>query len=131
MHCQCRFLKGILVSNFREAAAGQKHVVGIHHDLAKIFAELSQNLAGAPSNALLVGLLQQAAPRKMKTNVWARLRGQKEQLTIKVLRYLCIATLVNTPGMQISSDNSGWAYCGIDHHILYCEQRQVHDVCLE
>lgn len=96
MHCHCRFLKGILVSNFREAAAGQKHVVGIHNDLAKIFAELSQNLAGAPSNALLVGLLQQAAPRKMKTNVWARLRGQKEQLTIKVLHYLCTATPINT-----------------------------------
>ena len=59
-------------------------MVGIHNDLAKIFAELSQNLAGAPSNVLLVGLLRQAAPRKMKTNVWARLRGQKEQLTIKV-----------------------------------------------
>lgn len=59
-------------------------MVGIHNDLAKIFGELSQNLAGAPSNVLLVGLLRQAAPRKMKTNVWARLRGQKEQLTIKV-----------------------------------------------
>ena len=95
VHCHCRFLKGILVSNFREAAAGQKHVVGIHNDLANIFAELSQNLAGAPSNALLVGLLRQAAPRKMKTNVWARLRGQKEQLTIKVLQYLCTATPMN------------------------------------
>ena len=82
--CCYRFLKGILVSNFREAAAGQKHVVGIHNDLATLFKELSQNLGGAPSNALLVGLMQRAAPRKMKTNVWARLRGQKEQLTIKV-----------------------------------------------
>ena len=80
----CRFLKGILVSNFREAAAGQKHIVGIHNDLAVLFAELSQSLRGAPSNPRLVGLLQRAAPRKMKTNVWARLRGQKEQLTIKV-----------------------------------------------
>lgn len=76
------------MSNFRQAAAGQKHVVGIHNDLATIFAELSQNLTGAPSNALLVGLFRRAAPRKMKTNVWDRLRGQKEQLTIKAWRYL-------------------------------------------
>ena len=87
--CCCRFLKVIIVSSFREEAARQKHVVGIHNDLATLFKELSQTLAGAPSNALLVRLLQEAAPRKMKTNVWARLRGQKEQLTIKVRHWLC------------------------------------------
>jgi len=56
----------------------------MHNDLAVLFKELTQNLAGAPSNALLVGLFREAAPRRMKTNVWARLRGQKEQLTIQV-----------------------------------------------
>ena len=80
----CRFLRVIIVSSFRESAAGQKHVVGIHNDLAVLFKEQSQRLAGAPSNALLAGLFQKAAPRKMKTNVWARLRGQQETLTIKV-----------------------------------------------
>ena len=74
----------IIVSSFREEAAAQKSVVGIHNDLAVLFKELSQNLTGAPSNALLVGLFQRAAPRRMKTNVWARLRGQKEQLTTQV-----------------------------------------------
>ena len=72
------------MSSFREEAARQKHVVGIHNDLATLFAELSQNLAGAPSNALLAGLLQQAAPRGVKTDVWARLRGQQGQLSLKV-----------------------------------------------
>ncbi len=72
------------MSAFREEAKGQKHVVGVHDDLAVLFKELSQNLTGAPSNALLVELFQKAAPRKLKTNVWARLRGQKEQLTIQV-----------------------------------------------
>lgn len=80
--CLCRFLKVIIVSSFREEAARQKHVVGVHHDLATLFAELSQMLAGAPSNALLAGLLQQAAPRGMKTNVWARLGGQQGQLSL-------------------------------------------------
>ena len=89
------------MSSFRKAAAGQKHVVGIHNDLAKIFAEFSQNLAGAPSNALLVGLLQQAAPCKMKTNVWARLRGQQEQLTIKVMHHLTTAAHVRFRGKSI------------------------------
>lgn len=72
------------MSSFREEAARQKHVVGIHNDLATLFTELSQTLTGAPSNALLARLLQQAAPRKMKTDVWAHLRGQQEQLTIQV-----------------------------------------------
>ena len=71
------------MSSFREEAAKQKHVVGIHNDLATLFQELRQMLRGAPSNALLVGLLQDAAPHRMKTNVWARLRGQQEQLTIQ------------------------------------------------
>ena len=93
--------------------------MGIHNDLAKIFAELSQNLAGAPSNVLLVGLLRQAAPRQIKTNVWARLRGQKEQLTIKVLHHLYTATPVTTLGMQISSDNGCWACHVTDRHRLY------------
>lgn len=72
------------MSSFREEARGQKQVVGIHHDLAVLFAETSQNLAGAVSNAHLAALFKDAAPRKMKTNIWARLRGQQEQLTIKV-----------------------------------------------
>ena len=83
----CRFLRVIIVSSFREEARGQKQVVGIHHDLAVLFAEASQNLGGAPSNALLAGLFRDASPRKIQTNIWARLRGQQEQLTIKV----CIA----------------------------------------
>ena len=79
----------IVVSSFREEARGQKQVVGVQHDLAVLFAEASQNLAGAPSNATLVQLFQFAAPRQMKTNIWARLRGQQEQLTIKVTRCCC------------------------------------------
>ncbi len=71
------------MSSFREEAAGQKRVVGIHNDVATLFAELSQNLRGAPSNALMAGLFGQAAPRQMKVNVWARLRGQQGQLTIQ------------------------------------------------
>ena len=59
-------------------------MVGIHNDLAVLIKEMSQGLAGAPSNALLLRLFKTAAPFKMKTNVWARLRGQKEQLTIQV-----------------------------------------------
>ncbi|DBA80580.1 TPA: hypothetical protein ACH3X1_007841 [Trebouxia sp. C0004] len=77
------FLRGIIVSSFRQEAKAQSSVVGMHNDLAVLFKELTQNLAGAPSNALLVGLFQEAAPRRLKTNVWARLRGQKEQLTIQ------------------------------------------------
>ena len=73
----------IIVSSFREEARGQKQVVGVQHDLAVLFAEASQNIAGAPSNAHLADLFRAAAPRKMKTNVWARLRGQQEQLTIQ------------------------------------------------
>ena len=82
--CLCRFLRVIIVSSFREEAAAQTSVVGIHNDLAVLIKEVSQSLAGAPSNALLLGLFKTAAPFKMKTNVWARLRGQKEQLTIQV-----------------------------------------------
>lgn len=78
------------MSSFREEAKGQKKVVGIHHDMARLFGELSQNLRGAPSNALLAGLLRQAAPRQMKVNVWARLRGQQAQLTIQVLYGLIV-----------------------------------------
>ena len=74
----------IVVSSFHEEAKGQKKMVGVHHDLAKVFTEASQVVAGAPSNALLAGLFQDAAPKKMKTNVWARLRGKQEQLTIQV-----------------------------------------------
>ena len=77
------------MSSFREEARGQKQVVGVQHDLAVLFAEASQNLAGAPSNALLAGLFREAAPKKMKTNIWARLRGQQEQLTIKVTKCCC------------------------------------------
>ena len=80
----CRFLRVIIVSSFREEARGQKQVVGVQHDLAVLFAEASQNIAGAPSNAHLADLFRAAALRKMKTNVWARLRGQQEQLSIKV-----------------------------------------------
>ena len=78
------------MSSFREEARGQKKVVGIHHDMAKLFGELSQNLRGAPSNALLARLMRQAAPRQMKVNVWARLRGQQAQLTIQVLTSLIV-----------------------------------------
>ncbi len=81
----CRFLRVIIVSSFRQEAAAQKSVIGIHNDLAGLFKELSQNLTGAPGNTLLAELFQRAAPRKMKTNVWARLRGQQEQLTIQVV----------------------------------------------
>ena len=84
-----RFLRVIIVSSFREEARGQQQVVGVQHDLAVLFAEASQNLAGAPSNATLLQLFQFAAPRKMKTNIWARLRGQQEQLTIKVTKSCC------------------------------------------
>ena len=80
----CRFLRVIIVSYFREEARGQKQVVGMQHDLAILFAEASQNITGAPSNALLAGLFLEAAPRKKRTNIWARLRGQQEQLTIQV-----------------------------------------------
>ena len=80
-----RFLRVIIVSSFREEARGQKQVVGLQHDLAVLFAEASQNIAGAPSNARLADLFRAAAPRKMRTNVWARLRGQQEQLTIQVV----------------------------------------------
>ena len=72
------------MSSFHEEAKGQKQMVGVHHDLSKLLAEASQVLAGAPSNALLAGLLQDAAPKKMKTDIWARLRGKQEQLTIQV-----------------------------------------------
>ena len=72
------------MSTFRDAANAQKKKVGIHNDLAVLLAELCQNLTGAPSNALLVDLFVRAAPHKKKTNVWARLRGQQEQLTIQV-----------------------------------------------
>ncbi|KAL0020782.1 hypothetical protein WJX79_001465 [Trebouxia sp. C0005] len=77
------FLRVIIVSSLREEAEGQKRIVGIHHDMAKLFAELSQNLRGAPSSALLAKLFEQAAPRSMKVNIWARLRGQQAQLTIQ------------------------------------------------
>ena len=80
----CRFLRVIIVSSFREEAQGQKQVVGVQHDLAVLFAEASQNIAGAPSNVHLADLFKAAAPRKMKTNIWARLRGQQEQITIQV-----------------------------------------------
>ena len=80
----CRFLRVIIVSSFREEAEGQKHIVGIHHDMATLFAELSQNLRGAPSSALLAELFERAAPQSMKVNIWARLRGQQAQLTIQV-----------------------------------------------
>lgn len=82
--CVCRFLRVIIVSSFREEAAGQKHMVGIHHDMAALFGELSQNLRGAPSNARTARLFTRAAPFQMKVNVWARLRGQQAQLTIQV-----------------------------------------------
>lgn len=59
-------------------------MVGIHHDLAALFGELSQNLRGAPSNARTAHLFRRAAPFQMKVNVWARLRGQQAQLTIQV-----------------------------------------------
>lgn len=72
------------MSSFRDEARGQKRVVGLHHDLAVLAAEASQILAGAPSNARLAELFTESAPRRMKTNVWARLRGQQEQLTIQV-----------------------------------------------
>ena len=72
------------MSSFQGEAEGQKRIVGIHHDMATLFAELSQNLRGAPSSALLVELFEQAAPRSMKVNIWARLRGQQAQLTIQV-----------------------------------------------
>ena len=81
---RCRFLRVIIMSSFREEARRQKQVVGVQHDLAVLFAEASQNVTGAPSNARLARLFRDAAPRKKKTNVWARLRGQQEQLTIKV-----------------------------------------------
>ena len=75
----------VIVSSFRAEAKEKKRAAGIQHDLAVIFAEASQvMLAGAPSNAHLAGLFQAAVPRKKKTNVWARLRGQQEQLTIQV-----------------------------------------------
>jgi len=80
----CRFLRVIIVSSFREEAEGQKRIVGIHHDMATLVAELSQNLRGAPSSALLAELFERAAPRSMKVNIWARLRGQQAQLTIQV-----------------------------------------------
>ena len=92
----CRFLRVIIVSSFREEARGQKKVVGIHHDMARLFGELSQTLRGAPSNALLAGLLRQAAPHQMKVNVWARLRGQQAQLTIQVSSSV-IVTCVHLP----------------------------------
>ena len=73
------------MSAFRAEAKEKKRAAGVQHDLARIFAEASQvMLAGAPSNARLAGLFQSAVPRKKKTNVWARLRGQQEQLTIQV-----------------------------------------------
>ena len=75
----------------------------MHNDLAVLFKELTQNLAGAPSNALLVGLFQEAAPRRFKTNVWARLRGQKEQLTIQV-QHAAAGLCVNSPGVICSTD---------------------------
>lgn len=59
--------------------------MGIHHDMARLFGELSQNLRGAPSSALMAGLLRQAVPHQMKVNLWFRLRGQQAQLTIQVL----------------------------------------------
>ncbi|KAL0020772.1 hypothetical protein WJX77_012245 [Trebouxia sp. C0004] len=77
------FLRVIIVSSFREEAEGQKRIVGIHHDMATLFAELSQNLRGAPSSAFLAELFEWAAPRSMKVNIWARLRGQQAQLTIQ------------------------------------------------
>ena len=83
----------IIVSSFREEAAAQKSVIGIHNDLALLFKELSQSLTGAPSNALLAELFQAAAPHKMKTNIWARLRGQQEQLTIQVLPHYPVLAL--------------------------------------
>ena len=83
-HDTCRFLRVIIVSTFRDEANAQKKKIGIHNDLAVLVAELCQNLTGAPSNALLVDLFLGAAPYKKKTNVWARLRGQQEQLTIQV-----------------------------------------------
>ena len=58
--------------------------------MATLFAELSQNLRGAPSSALLADLCERAAPRSMKVNIWARLRGQQAQLTIQV-QTLCVS----------------------------------------
>ncbi len=52
--------------------------------MATLFAELSQKLRGAPSSALLAVLFERAAPRSMKVDIWARLRGQQAQLTIQV-----------------------------------------------
>ncbi len=91
------------MSSFREEAKAQSSVVGMHNDLAVLFKELTQNLAGAPSNALLVGLFQEAAPRRLKTNVWARLRGQKEQLTIQV-QHAAAGLRINSPGVICSTD---------------------------
>lgn len=80
----CRFLRVIIVASFKEEARGQKQVVGVQHDLAVLGAELGQVIRGAPSNAHVLRVFQNAAPRKMRTDVWARLRGQQEQLTIQV-----------------------------------------------
>ncbi len=90
------------MSSFREEAKAQSSVVGMHNDLAVLFKELTQNLAGAPSNALLVGLFQEAAPRRLKTNVWARLRGQKEQLTIQV-QHAAAGLHIKSPGVICST----------------------------
>lgn len=73
------------MSSFQEEARGHKKIVGIHHDMARLFGELGQNLRGAPSNALMEGLLRQAVPHQMKVDLWSRLRGQQAQLTIQVL----------------------------------------------
>ena len=99
----CRFLRGIIVSSFREEAKAQSSVVGMHNDLAVLFKEFTQNLAGAPSNALLVGLFREAAPRRLRTNVWARLRGQKEQLTIQV-QHAAASLCMSSPSVTRSTD---------------------------
>lgn len=91
------------MSSFREEAKAQSSVVGMHNDLAVLFKELTQNLAGAPSNALLLGLFQEAAPRRLKTDVWARLRGQKEQLTIQV-QHAAAGLCLSSPGVAFSTD---------------------------
>lgn len=92
----------IIVSSFKEEADAQKKKIGIHNDLAVLLAELCQNLAGAPSNALLVDLFLTAAPRKRKTNVWARLRGQQEQLTIQVFLHAFVKIISTICVMQQS-----------------------------
>ncbi len=74
--------------------------------MATLFAELSQNLRGAPSSALLAVLFERAAPRSMKVNIWARLRGQQAQLTIQV-QTLCHIVFQHIPSMHCIARQNG------------------------